>query len=178
MAFNLEAEMGLRRIELKRMRLQDIKNGYLAIHGKGHKWRTIPVHPYFPVTYQEWSDHREILIENAMKYNPTVEVPSELLIWQRYGKLGAYKSRNSLRVWDAVSKRVGFHISHHTMRRSFGRSMWELLGDKCLLRLSEIYGHSDIKQTIKYIQVELKHMKDTIEEYHQKMYLRPTIQSR
>lgn len=151
---HLELRLGLRRIEVRRLRVQDIGNGVIQVHGKGRgggKWRTIAFAPDTPSELRYYMDIRERIIEEAGDINPSVKIPEQLLIYRKGSRLGAYGNTALDNILKRAAKRAGIQrpISHHTLRRSKGRFNWMAGVD--LVTISESYGHSDTKQTIRYL---------------------------
>ncbi len=59
---HLELNLGMRRVEVIRQRVQDISLGYINVHGKGRqggKWRTVPFHPDTNAELGYWFKLRE-----------------------------------------------------------------------------------------------------------------------
>jgi len=163
---HLELCLGLRNVETKRLRLQDIHDGYMDIRGKGvdlGKWRTVPFHPDTPNILKIWMKERNRMIEEAKRYRPNIVIPDNLIIWKSYVKkpqIGAYseESNGLTKVTvNRIRKRTGIDFKNHTLRRTFGRSLWL---SECVQTetISKIYGHSDTKTTLDYIGVNLDDM--------------------
>jgi len=167
---HLELCIGLRNIEVKRLRLQDVHDGYMDIRGKGTdlgKWRTVPFHPDTPKVLSIWMTERNRMIAEALKYHPNIEIPDNLIIWKRYVKkpqIGAYSEESdglTSITTEKIRDRSGIHFANHTLRRTFGRSLW--LSD-CVKTetISKIYGHSNTNTTLDYIGVNLDDMSSAL----------------
>jgi len=163
---HLELCLGLRNVETKRLRLQDIHDGYMDVRGKGvdlGKWRTVPFHPDTKNILRIWMKERNKMIAEAQKYRPNIIVPDNLIIWKSYVKkpqIGVYSEEsNGLTkiTINRVRERLGIDFENHTLRRTFGRSLW--LSKRVQTEtISKIYGHSDTRTTLDYIGVNLDDM--------------------
>lgn len=166
---HLELCLGLRRIEVLRLELKDVRKGYFDICGKGEdagKWRTVPFHPDTRAIINEWMIERNRMIAEAREHRPDIDVPDALIIYKRYTKnvkLGRY-SENGDGLDDQVRHKivndVGFSFGNHTLRRTCGRSLWE--AEVPDATIAKIYGHSDVKTTLDYIGVNLDHMSEAL----------------
>lgn len=119
---------GLRVSELVNIKHFDYQDGILKIHGKGNKFRFIPV-PDFLVKY--FNDSSGYLFQT--RWGKKIH-PSQVrrMIYQRNKKTGLNK-----------------HISPHTFRRSFA-TLSNNRGIK-LTTIQKVLGHSDINTTSLYI---------------------------
>ena len=175
LVIHLELCLGLRRIEVVRLMLTDIHNGYLHVRGKGResgKWRTVSFHPDTPVVLRNWMIERKRMVSEALQYRPSLEVPETLIMWKRYVRkpqMGSYSENGDGidgQVIDKLQEALGMQFGNHTLRRTCGRSMWlsgkvtgEVVPDATI---SRVYGHSDWKTTADYIGVNLDDMSDAM----------------
>lgn len=153
--------MGLRKVELIRLRLQDIDQSkeYINVIGKGRaggKLRLVPFHDRFKPALQEWFKDRKELVTGSRG-----EVPDNLFIWKdrKTRQLSAYNSVKASGMDGLIrraSRRVGVHFSAHTLRRTFGRLMW--LSGVPVVVIARILGHSSTEQTLSYIGANLDDM--------------------
>jgi integrase/recombinase XerD len=172
---HLELDLGLRRIECKRLRTQDIKQGYLNILGKGRmggKWRTIPMHPRTPVILQMYIEHRNQLIQKAReKKGLSVTVPDNLIIHERAGELRTYGDTSIDKRIKRVEQRLknightSIHFSNHTLRRTFGRTMWK--ANVPLETIARIMGHESTETTIQYLGIQMMDMQQAMQTVYQ-----------
>lgn len=120
--------IGLRVDELVNIKHSDYQDGSLSIHGKGNKFRFVPV-PSFLIKH----------FENSNNY----------LFKTRWGKKLSQTQVRKMIYWK--SKKIGLnkHISPHTFRRSFAT----LLNNKevRLNTIQKLLGHNDINTTNNYI---------------------------
>lgn len=171
----LELGMGLRRVEVARLTIENIKLNRQLVHicGKGRsggKWRTIPIHMSFPPLYQQYLKKRQEMIDSFVNDFPdTADLPLNLLIY-RWGKtLAAYKVPSLDKFWFRICKQVGFRISHHDLRRTFGRNLYNL-GVR-VEDIMPIFGHETKEQTIRYLGLDIDDMRVTIDLYAKAMPL-------
>ena len=149
---NLELNMGLRRVEVLRLKVTDIQMGYMHVLGKGRqggKPRTVAFHPSTLAELNLYHMIREAEIAKARAKNPAVVVPDSLLIYERKGELHAYQRSAVDKMLAKVSEKVGFKFTNHTLRRTFGRMLW--LAGVPIETISKILGHEDTKTTIAYL---------------------------
>ena len=147
---------GLRVSELVMLRLQDInfEAGFLRVIGKGSKERIVPMN------------------QRAMKkMKRYIEDFRPLLLKRRHSEYvfltgrGAPMTRQ--RFWQtmkAYGKRLGLHVSPHTIRHSFATHLLE--GGADLRSLQKMLGHSDISTTQIYTKVSLDRIKKAYRAHH------------
>ena len=151
--------MGLRRVEVVRLRLGDIGEGWITVHGKGHeggKLRTVPFHPRFQSALSRWMEYRDMLVKGS-------GYRSDALIVYRQGRsLFGYSELGSAidNIVRTATKRVGVPCSSHTLRRTFGRAMWH--AGVPVETIARILGHSNTVQTLRYIGADLDDMTDAM----------------
>ena len=166
LVIHLELCLGLRRIEIARLRLDDVHNEYVDVTGKGSmggKPRRLPTHPDTERVFARYLEYRSHLITRAKDYSKhPVTIPDELFIWERSGKLSNYESTSCSGVDRAVIERINhshqlsFHIDNHTLRRTFGREMFR---SGCPLEtLAKMYGHESTSETLRYISLTMDDM--------------------
>lgn len=144
----LEGFNGLRRIEVLRLRAGDLLEAEdsLAVHGKGRfggKWRKIPLHPLA---------RRELLTARRGR-----GVSEPLLPLSASGADGLLRR---------AAVRAGFlegrvRVSHHDLRRTFGRLSHEAGMD--LVQLKNLLGHSSIDMTVHYIGLDSDRMREGLQ---------------
>ena len=160
---HFEAFLGMRNIETKRLRLQDVKGDSLVLRGKTGI-RNIPKHPDTDRVINRWLMERNRLIGEARRYDPHIEVPDNLIIWKRFKfkpKIGAYSEwSSSLDDASRVSmeKKYGVRIPNHSLRRWFGRTHDEMGTDARIIQ--RFYGHKSQDETEKYIGKKFKQMSE------------------
>jgi site-specific recombinase XerD len=168
MVIHLELCMGLRRIEVARLRLSDIdlKRKYVTVTGKADKLRLVPFHPDTGTVLSHYMAFRNALVKVAVSKDPMTEVPDNLIIWGKGRELSAY-SQKKLTGFDkqikALVPQVGIKFSNHTLRRTFGRTMY-----RCgvpLATIAKLLGHESTDVTLDYIGVDLDDMGSAMSQY-------------
>jgi len=128
--------LGLRISELANIKLEDIKEGWLRVEGKGSKDRDIPI-------FKEL----QTLIERYLSAN----TPQIYLFEKSANKL----SENSLRYTiTKLFKKIGLKVSPHQLRHSFASTL--LNHDARIADVSELLGHSSMATTQIYTKLSNK----------------------
>lgn len=167
---HLELCLGLRRVEVVRLRYCDVfqADGYLSVRGKGPqggKPRSIPYGPGTTAVMHLALSRRAEQIEAALKRNPLQIVPDNLILWSKGGILHAYSEEGygiDKVVSDPLSERLGFHFSNHTLRRTFGRMMYRSGVEPATI--AKILGHESTEVTLRYIGVDMDDMKKAMQK--------------
>ena len=180
---HLELCLGLRVAEVCRLRLVDIhfdedpRKCYVSIRGKGKgdgKWRSVPFHPDSREVFERWIARRNEIISKIHAYDPTWEVPEQFLIWGPYENrpTGGYYTERSHSLDRAVIHRVrdraGFDFSNHTLRRTFGRTLYR--AGIPIETISKLYGHDDTQTTIRYLGIDLDDMGSALARMYEYQY--------
>ena len=180
---HLELCLGLRVAEVCRLRLVDIhfdddpRKCYVSVRGKGKgdgKWRSVPFHPDSRAVFDRWIVRRNDIIEKIHAYDPTWEVPEQLLIWGHYENrpTGGYYTERShsldRAVIHKVRDRAGFDFSNHTLRRTFGRTLYR--AGIPIETISKLYGHDDTQTTIRYLGIDLDDMGSALTRMYEYQY--------
>lgn len=161
---SLEGFNGLRRIEVLRLRWPDIDFSAqrLRVHGKGRdggKWRVIPM---FPATEKELRKAR------ARTNAPRLEGPV----------VGLSRSGADLLLQRAVTRsglsQAGRRVSHHDLRRTFGR-LANIAGMD-LVQLKNLYGHASLDQTVHYIGLDEDRMREGLDRLAR--FIEPLLKDR
>ncbi len=180
MIVHLELRLFLRRIEVRRLRVQDIQDGCIHVHGKGKgggKWRTVSFAPETRQEIQRYEHLREKMIEEALEKEPNQQVPESFIIYAHHGwKLGTYADSSLDKIIKRVARKADCPdtTSHHTLRRTGARLAY--LSGVRLVTISDALGHSDTKQTIQYLGINLndqKKMQERTWEYLQDLRRTP-----
>ncbi|HKM13686.1 MAG TPA: site-specific integrase [Candidatus Methanomethylophilaceae archaeon] len=165
---HLELCMGLRRIEVVRLRVSDIdyERRCVTVTGKSGKLRLVPFHPETEYTLSRYMEYRTALVTIARSENPEVNEPEELIIWGRSRQLSAY-SQVKVTGFDkqlkALIPEVGFKFSNHTLRRTFGRAMYR--SNVPVATIAKILGHESTDVTLTYIGVDLDDMSAAMSQF-------------
>jgi integrase len=150
---HLELDLLLRRVEIMRLKVQDIRREYMTVLGKGPrggKPRTVSLVP----------GDSEQVIGRYLGMRRQLEGLTEgtqtdlLVVYQRDGKLRPYE-RTALdcRLKDLQAESGIKFLGHHTLRRTGGRLMW--LAGVPIETIATIYGHESTEMTLRYIGVNL-----------------------
>jgi len=145
----LEGLNGLRRVEVLRLRVRDVlfAEGCLLVNGKGGpggKWRKIPIHR---------SVHRDLSIWTKNR-GPDDRV---LSLSRSGADLLLARARQTAGFVD------GFKVSHHDLRRTFGRLAHEAGMD--LVQLKNLLGHASVEMSVHYIGLDSDRMREGLEQF-------------
>jgi integrase len=140
----LEGFNGLRRVEVLRLRLRDIDldRQRLRVLGKGRnggKWRMLPM----------FSETARVLRPLA----PRADDGSRVVPLSASGA-DLVLRRAAVR---AGFPALGLRVSHHDLRRTFGRLAHKAGMD--LVQLKNLYGHTSLDQTVHYIGLDEDEMR-------------------
>jgi len=140
----LEGFNGLRRVEVLRLRAKDIDFGRQRLHvlGKGRnggKWRTLPM---FSETARALRSLPDQDGENS-RVVPLSPSGADLALRRVATRAGFVQ--------------LGLHVSHHDLRRTFGRLAHKAGMD--LVQLKNLYGHTSLDQTVHYIGLDEDEMR-------------------
>lgn len=144
---------GIRRAELSRLKVSDLDSQRLVIHiqqGKGRRDRDIPMTPsVLEVLKQYW-----LYARPTVYLFPSPGVTNE-----------AEKPISSKTVWNVVhaaAVRAGLtkRIGPHTFRHSFATHHIE--GGTDLAVLQSLLGHADIKDTVIYVHLSQRKMREAV----------------
>jgi integrase len=180
MIVHLELDLGMRRIELLRLKTGSFSLGRIntiQVHGKGRnggKHRQISTHVDTATFYNEYiRDVRDPAIARAKSKNPRARVPDSLFIYERGGELHPYKKTAIDQSLEGLSDRLGFPFTNHDLRRTCGRMMHRS-GAK-LEQIAKIFGHADTRTTINYLGLDFEDMSDAMIKYaqYQKTLIEP-----
>lgn len=140
----LEGFNGLRRVEVLRLHLKDVDfdRRRLRVLGKGRnggKWRTLPMLAETANVLQ-----RETAgLDGESPVMPVSRSGADLLL-QRAARRAGFVAE-------------GVRVSHHDLRRTFGRLAHQAGMD--LVQLKNLYGHTSLDQTVHYIGLDEDEMR-------------------
>lgn len=159
--------MGLRKVEIARLRVKDISihNECITVTGKGHaggKLRLVPFHSRFLPAYYAYLNIRSELVTRAV-----YDAPDNLFIWwsrhdHRVRPYEPVKGSGLDCLVRRASRTVGVKFSAHTLRRTFGRMLW--LSGVPVVTIAKILGHSSTEQTLSYIGANLDDMASAMDK--------------
>ena len=162
MLIHCEMELGMRRIEVLRLKVSDFLPGLrwkVNLLGKGRnggKPRQIACHRHTPEVFEEFLALRNEEVRKARAKNPDVDVPEDLFIYERKGELHPYKKTAIDNMLARLGEEVGFEFSNHDLRRTCGR-MLHRAGVK-IEEIARIFGHSDTRMTVRYLGLDTDDM--------------------
>ncbi|MGD9963622.1 MAG: site-specific integrase, partial [Thermoplasmata archaeon] len=171
MVVHCELDLGLRRIEVLRLRVSDFRPGRLCtvrVLGKGRhggKPREVHWHPDTAAELEGYLRLRDAVVAKAKAKNPEVVVPDSLLVYERAGAVLPYKKSALDNVLAGLARRTGLDFTHHTLRRTCGRMMYR--ADPRVQNIANILGHSDTKTTSLYLGLDLEDQSATMLKYAQ-----------
>lgn len=164
---HLELCMGMRRVEVVRLRMEDIHDDdadpYITAIGKGvqgGKFRKIPFARDTRDILDRYIAHRNGQIASARaRFPASTVVPDNLVLWLKAGRLNAYSEEGwglDKVVVDPLKRTTGIRFSNHTLRRTFGRTLWR--AGISIDTISMIMGHESTEQTRRYIGTDMDSM--------------------
>jgi len=125
---------GLRISELSNLKIDDIKNDWIRVKGKGDKTRNMPILPMV-----------KSKIENYLKKND-----NKMYIWTKNGKK---LSENSLRYKvNKIFSKIGIKVTPHQLRHSYASDL--LNGGGRITDVSKLLGHSSLSTTEIYTKLD------------------------
>lgn len=143
---HLELENGFRRISVIRAQVGDFERTPIYVRGKGHDYTMWP-HPRLPSVLAQ---------TNAWRQGSKLSISGYLVpaIARRLGNLvKPYSERGLDGILEKVITESGVKFSHHTLRRTFGRSLWK--AGTPIEVVSEMLGHQDLQVTKDYLGINL-----------------------
>ncbi len=160
--------LGMRRVEILRLRPDSFRGSHVEILGKGSqggKPRSMPYHRDTDRVVDRYLRYRKALIETVRMQRPSAVVPESLMIWARGSKLHEYGVKGSGidEMLKPLGEEIGVRFSNHTLRRTFGRTMYRSGVE--VATISKMMGHESIDQTLKYIGVDLDDMNSAMQTF-------------
>ena len=165
----LELLHGFRRVEVIRLRLNDIHfdRGYIDVRGKGKlggKLRSVPMHPDFERAYHRW------MVERAELSRGVAHVKeNHVLVYRGKDSIKHYEEMKGGAIDNhlkELSDRAGFAFSNHTLRRTFGRELYR--SEVSIVVIATILGHNSIQTTMKYLGISMDDMSAAMEKFRLK----------
>lgn len=155
----MESRLGARRIEVLRQYHDDLdlRTGKIYLRGKGGqgtKGRRLAIPPSGYVEIPRFNEFREMSINKALDLDPEWNIPKEWIIYwtnQSIPRLTTLSLTQSDNFINRVSERSGIKFTGHTLRRTYGRSLFEAGVE--LITISRILGHSSVKTTERYLGI-------------------------
>ena len=147
---------GIRLAELLSIRLCDITNGAVKIHGKGDKQRLVPL-------INQLQERIEVYIDTCRTNGIDLQAEDKLIV----GTTGKPLSRSTVqRVVKEYMAQAGCQCrkSPHVLRHTFAT---HLLGRGADMReIQELMGHSSLKSTQLYTHSTISQLQDIYDKAH------------
>lgn len=147
---------GLRLSELVGLELDqlDLKEGLVAVRGKGRKKRIVPVGRCARRALERWLRRRAVLARAG---------EAAVFVGRRGARLSPRAVQMRLRRWS-LAKGLGSDLHPHMLRHSFASHMLESSGD--LRAVQELLGHADIGTTQMYTHLDFQHLASVYDRAH------------
>lgn len=154
----LGANMGLRRCEIAGIRMSDIQNGYLTVHGKGHGPEGKTARLFMPPAVQDAVRRYMPRRESIVAVTGTAD--DHLLLGATWLYCGhAHDTRSVGAVLGRLARSCGVDMTPHSLRRLYATVMYD--GGTDLNTLRTLMRHQDVSTTMKcYIQVSQSRIGD------------------
>ena len=139
----LGAFMGLRRSEMCNIRESDIRDGKIAIHGKGHTEQGLVMKmEMLPQVVQE--------LESYRKWKKTIECEDDYLLQVRQHRMHQYRRMAPMTMnqhMRVLGMRTGIKVTPHSLRRLFATILWHEL-DTDLVTVRVLMRHASAATTL------------------------------
>lgn len=157
--------LGMRRVEVQRLRTDSFKGSYVEILGKGPmggKPRSMPYHRDTCRILDRFLDFRRSIVAVARSADPDTVDPPTLLIYLKGLKLKEYAAKGTGidEMLKDLGRAIGVEFSNHTLRRTFGRTMYR--SKVPVATISKMLGHESPDQTLRYIGVDMDDMTEAM----------------
>ncbi len=138
--------LGLRISELSNLKIEDIKNGWVKIKGKGNRVRQIPILPH---------------IENEVLNYLNDNYKKVYIFEKNKRKL----NENQLRYKVVnIFKKIGLKVTPHQLRHSFATDL--LNSGARITDVSQLLGHSSLESTQIYTKLSSKAKMENYQKSH------------
>ena len=141
--------VGLRISDILNLKHQDIQGDTITlIEQKTSKRRDIKINNSIKSAYKVYCDKLGVVNSNDFLFNSQ--------------KGGVFTSRQVNRLLQSTFNVKGKNISSHSLRKTFGRRVWENNGEseRALIILSKIFNHTSISTTRVYLSVQQEEIDD------------------
>lgn len=156
----LGGNYGLRRGEIANLKVDDIKKGYMVIHGKGHgpegKIRHVPLVSDTDPMIEIYMEYRQNLVD----FCDIDMTEGKLIIFKKRNKAVFYTPEHVGSTCKDIMTRAGVDGTTHSLRREFITTAYRANGQ--IMDIMRVVGHTDPRQTAKYIENDLEYMRQTI----------------
>jgi len=144
---------GIRRAEVRLLKVSDIDSHCMVIHikqGKGQRDRDLPMTPKLLESlrdYWRWAKPRVYLFPSPCSAHDPEKPISSKTVWNVVHEAA---------VRAGLTKRIG----PHTLRHTFATQ--HLDSDTDLLTIQHLLGHADLKNTLPYLHLSQRHVRAAI----------------
>ena len=144
---------GIRRAEVRLLKVSDIDSHCMVIHikqGKGQRDRDLPMTPKLLESlrdYWRWAKPRVYLFPSPCSAHDPEKPISSKAVWNVVHEAA---------VRAGLTKRIG----PHTLRHTFATQ--HLDSDTDLLTIQHLLGHADLKNTLPYLHLSQRHVRAAI----------------
>ena len=146
---------GLRISDILKLKHADLKNEFIELNEKKtKKRRRITINNHIINAYQQFC-------KRLQDDNIKVKDDDFIFISQKSSVYSIRHVNRELKILLA-DKKSGLHISTHTMRKTFGRKVFENNNEneKSLIYLSDIFNHSSVSITRRYLGIRQEEIRD------------------
>lgn len=144
---------GLRRIEVSRLNLSDIREDVLRVRGKFERERFVPMGVKVSQALRLWiSRERSIIVSKRNPFEPALFV----------SRMGARLSAQMLSI--IFKKQVKSGITPHQLRHACATDLLRNGGQ--VRQIQVLLGHRALSTTALYTHVELSDLEAVLEKYH------------
>ena len=139
-------DTGMRLREVLTMRADQIREGYILVHGKGNKERVVPVSPYLEKALMQYQSARRSFFELKCAF------PDGCLFVSEQGRPLTPEAVSVMmkKAAEAVGVNPSIRVSPHTCRHTFAHL--QLKNGLDIYSLSRLMGHENIAITQRYLE--------------------------
>ncbi len=132
----------------------DLRDGSVAVVGKGNKTRVVPVGRYAREALRAWQKRRGQLAR---------EGESALFVGQRGARISPSVVQQAFRR-RGIEQGIHSRVHPHKLRHAFASHLLESSGD--LRAVQELLGHADISTTQIYTHLDFQHLAEVYDRAH------------
>jgi integrase len=157
---HLNKDLAFRCCDITSVLLDDVKEypdgpGF-DFTSKGKKDRIVPFHDDTQRYLDDWLMEREKIISE----HPKNKDPGNIVIIYRHHKIKSPGPTWFSDRYKEINKQVGFYFRYHTLRRTWGRVAYD--SDVKIDTIKDVLGHDDRDDTLGYIGINVKHMREAL----------------
>lgn len=173
---------GLRRVEWKRLRVEDVnlKELRILVRGKGRStpklvWSSL--HPAFPEVFLRYLQYRQTIVQRFLERFPGSPVPPEVFLHQYRRELRGYSDQGMDLLVARIERKlrragIDLHVSSHMFRRTGATLLEEALlrepggpVDGVYRVVQGFLRHENIATTMRYLEANPGRQRDALERY-------------